>query len=76
MNTVTFSALRNNAKLYFDKVESEGESFEVFRRGKPIAVVSPYRANDTNCWKDSHPLKVSGITLSTMILSEREKAQD
>ena len=41
MITVTFSELRNNAKKYFDAVE-EGETIEVYRNGKPIAILSPY----------------------------------
>jgi prevent-host-death family protein len=40
MKTVTFSQLRNNAKKYFDAVE-KGESVEVYRHGKPAAILSP-----------------------------------
>jgi prevent-host-death family protein len=71
MLSVTFSDLRNNAKLYFDKVEKKGEQIEVFRNGKPIAVVAPYNATQTNRWKDHKPIKISGTALSTVILSER-----
>ena len=42
MKTVTFSQLRNNAKKYFDAVE-QGETVEVYRHGKPVAVISPTR---------------------------------
>jgi prevent-host-death family protein len=40
MKTVTFSQLRNNAKKYFDAVE-KGETVEVYRHGKPVAILSP-----------------------------------
>ncbi len=41
MKTVTFSQLRNNAKKYFDAVE-QGETMEVYRHGKPVALISPF----------------------------------
>lgn len=71
MITVTFSELRNNAKKYFDAVE-EGESIEVYRKGKPIAVLSPYSAGKGQRWSGAHPLEATGVSLSRIILEDRE----
>jgi len=73
MTTVTFSQLRNHAKEYFDAVE-RGETIEVVRRGKPIALVSPVRKRDPDYWKRPvEPLKLEGVSLSKLILEEREE---
>ncbi len=71
MITVTFSELRNNAKKYFDAVE-EGETIEVYRNGKPIAILSPYSTGKGERWNRAHPLEASGVSLSRIILEERE----
>ena len=70
MLTVTFTQLRNNAKKYFDAVE-RGETLEIYRRGKPIALLSPLRIEARQRWKRGNPLKLKGISLSKLILSER-----
>ena len=70
MLTVTFTQLRNNAKKYFDAVE-RGETVEIYRRGKPIALLSPLRIEARQRWKRGKPLKLNGISLSKLILSER-----
>lgn len=72
MTTVTFSQLRNNAKKYFDAVE-RGESIEVFRRGKPVATISPALPRTLSRWRKSNPLRIDGVSLSRFILEERAK---
>ncbi len=74
MITVTFSELRNNAKRYFDAVE-EGETIEVYRKGKPIAILSPYSTGKGERWNRAHPLEDSGVSLSRIILEEREDSR-
>ena len=72
MITVTFSQLRNQAKKYFDAVE-RGEILEVFRHGKPIAIVSPSRNRAMDRWKTARPLALNGVSVSRAILGEREE---
>jgi prevent-host-death family protein len=75
MKTVTFSQLRNNAKKYFDAVE-HGETMEVYRHGKPIALLSPVlREPALNRWKTANPIKIPGVSASKMIIEERKKSR-
>ncbi|MBI2344307.1 MAG: type II toxin-antitoxin system prevent-host-death family antitoxin [Deltaproteobacteria bacterium] len=69
-HNVTFSELRNNARKYFDAVE-RGESLEVYRNGKPIAIVSPVSNKSLARWKISQPRRVRGASLSAAIVRER-----
>ena len=72
MRQATFTEVRNHAKLYFDAVES-GESVRVLRNGKPIADIVPVMA-DLPSWKrrKAQPLLLDGVSVSRMILEERE----
>lgn len=72
MKQATFSELRNHAKQYFDIVES-GETVRVVRNGKPIADIVPLPP-DLPSWKRraAQPLVLDGVSLSRMILEERE----
>jgi len=72
MRQATFTEIRNHAKEYFDLVES-GESVRVLRNGKPIADIVPIPA-DLPSWKRrlAQPLVVPGVSVSRMILEERE----
>jgi len=72
MKQVTFSELRNNAKRYFDIVES-GESVRIVRNGKPIADIVPL-PQDLPSWKRrlAQPLVIEGCSISRIILEERE----
>ena len=72
MKQATFSELRNNAKQYFDFVES-GESVRIVRNGKPIADIVPL-PQDLPSWKRrlAQPLVMDGFALSRIILEERE----
>jgi antitoxin (DNA-binding transcriptional repressor) of toxin-antitoxin stability system len=47
MKRVTVSQLIKTAKKYFDRVE-KGETFEIFRRGKLIAILSPVGKEPTS----------------------------
>ena len=73
MLVVTFSELRNLAKKYFDAVE-RGESVEVYRNGKPCAILSPARTPSTERWKSARPLQLEGLSVSRAILAERSEA--
>lgn len=72
MRKVTLTEVRNHAKQYFDIVES-GESVRVLRNGKPIADIVPI-APDLPSWKrrKAQPLLLDGVSLSRMILEERD----
>lgn len=72
MRQATFTELRNHAKSFFDIVES-GESVRVLRNGKPIADIVPVVA-DLPSWKrrKAQPLVVDGVSISRMILEERD----
>ena len=69
MIAVTFSELRNHAKKYFDAVEG-GETVEVYRHGKPVALLSPVGARPHR-WKTTRPLQIEGLSLSRAILAQR-----
>ena len=74
MKQAPFTELGNHAKQYFDIVES-GESVRVLRNGKPIADIIPIAA-DLPSWKRLRvqPLVLDGVSISRMILEERETA--
>lgn len=75
MKTATFSEFRNNAKKYFDVVE-QGETVEIYRHGKPIALVTPIvREAPSNRWKTGNPIVIPGISASKMIIEERRKSR-
>jgi prevent-host-death family protein len=73
MKSVTFSELRNNAKKYFDTVE-QGETLEVFRHGKPVAILMPAGSRRRSPTRDVSPLRVPGVSLAKAILKEREES--
>jgi antitoxin (DNA-binding transcriptional repressor) of toxin-antitoxin stability system len=72
MKQATFTEVCNHAKQYFDIVES-GETVRVLRNGKPIADIVPV-VPDLPSWKQrkAQPLVLDGISVSRMILEERE----
>ena len=72
MKQATFTEIRNHAKQYFDIVES-GESVRVIRNGKAIADIVPVIA-EVPSWKrrKAQPLLIDGVSVSEMILQERE----
>lgn len=72
MKQATFSEFRNHAKQYLDSVEA-GESVRILRNGRPIADIVPVQ-QDLPSWKRraAQPLVIDGVSLSRMILDERE----
>lgn len=74
MKQATFSELRSHAKEYFDLVES-GESVRILRNGRPVADIVPI-PKDLPSWKrrSAQPLIIDGVSLSKIILEERENA--
>ena len=71
MRTATFSEFRNQAKKFFDAVE-DGESIEIYRHGKPVAILTPIRRRSQERWKTARPLTLPGISLSHAILADRD----
>ncbi len=72
MTSVTFTELRNHARKYFDAVE-RGESLTIYRRSKPVARLIPHREGGLSRWRDSRPLKLAGVSLSRLIIAERQE---
>lgn len=72
MKQASFTEVRNQAKHYFDLVES-GETIRVLRNGKPIADIVPVAA-DLPSWKRRtvQPLVLDGVSISRVILEDRE----
>jgi antitoxin (DNA-binding transcriptional repressor) of toxin-antitoxin stability system len=71
MKKVSFTQLRNNAKRYFDDVE-DGETLEIYRHGKALAILSPAPSSSENTrWKKVKPRTLAGVSLSKAILDER-----
>lgn len=72
MKQATFTEVRNHAKHYFDLVAA-GESVRVLRNGRPVADIVPVVAGLPS-WKrrKAQPLVLDGVSVSRMILEERE----
>lgn len=72
MKQASCTEIRNRSKHYFDLVES-GETIRVLRKGKPIADIVPVAA-DLPSWKRRavRPLVLDGVSISRVILQERE----
>jgi len=73
MNYIKFTDLRNNAKQFFDSVES-GTSYIVIRKGSPMAKISPF-TDDLKPWKRSiKKIKLKkGLDTAKYISKEREE---
>ncbi len=71
MKETSFTELRNQAKHYFDLVES-GETVRVLRNGRPIAEIHPI-ARDLPSWKRrrARPLLIGGEAISKLLLEDR-----
>lgn len=85
MKTATVSEFRNHAKGYFDQVE-KGETVQVFRNGKAVAVIAPYvlegrlrrvdPAFAKAYWKSVKPIpELKGVDLTGILLDERKQAR-
>lgn len=71
MREATFTELRNQAKHYFDRVET-GEIVRVLRSGKPIAGIHLI-ARDLPSWKQrpARSLSTGGASISRQLREER-----
>ena len=69
MKSVTFTELRAHAKKFFDEVE-HGETLEVYRHGKPVAILYPYHKKQL---KRRTPLPLKGVSVSAMVIESRKK---
>ena len=74
MKRTTFSQFRNQAKKFFDAVE-RGEIIEIYRHGRPAAILSPVSEKDSSrYWSQRKPsLSLPGVVLSKLIIQERKK---
>lgn len=72
MRTATFSEFRNNAREYFDRVE-KGETIEIYRHGKPVALLSPVRNDGISRLRGQRPLSIPGVSLSRALRAERDE---
>jgi len=73
MITVTQTEFRNHIRKYMAAVE-QGEEIEICRNGKPVATVVPRQKARVPSWKREHePLVIPGVSLSKMIIEEREE---
>lgn len=72
MKQVAFTELRNNAKTFFDLVET-GESIRIMRNGKPVADIVPITQNLPS-WKRKsvQPLVIDGVSISELVLQDRD----
>ena len=75
MKQASFTEVRNQAKHYFDLVES-GETIRVLRNGRPIADIGPVAA-DMPSWKRRtvQPLVLDQVAISQLILDERSTSR-
>jgi prevent-host-death family protein len=72
MITATFSEFRHHAKQYFDAVE-QGERIEIFRHGKPIAMICPISTH-SQYWQSVKPvMELTGVSVSQVILDDRDE---
>jgi len=73
MIAVSVTDLRKDVEKYLDEV-ARGETLEVQRDGEPLAIVSPVKRRVKDYWKKPiEPLKIEGVSLSQLILEEREE---
>ncbi|MEK7476606.1 MAG: type II toxin-antitoxin system Phd/YefM family antitoxin [Candidatus Coatesbacteria bacterium] len=72
MKVATSSEFRNNAKRFLDEVE-RGQTYEIYRHGRPVAVLTPTRrpADSKAYWRTVRPLRIPGLSLSRAIIAER-----
>ena len=74
MKTTTFSQFRNNAKKYFDAV-GRGETVEIYRHGKPVALLSPIAHRSPDYWRKVKAINRGRISLTRVVLNERTKSR-
>ena len=72
MHSTTFTKFRNNAKLYFDRVD-KGEIIEIYRHGKPAAILMPVKESGKSRLGETKPLRIPGASLARALLDERDE---
>ena len=74
MKTVTSTEFRQHATAYLNAVE-QGETFRILRHGKPVADLKPIKTGKAvPSWKRYiEPIKLRGISISDMIIKERDE---
>lgn len=72
MPETTLTELRNNTKVFFDKVE-RGETVRVYRNGRPVADIVPIQP-EPPAWKrpPTTRLTLAGLSLGREIIQDRE----
>jgi prevent-host-death family protein len=72
MPETTLTELRNNTKVFFDKVE-RGETVRVYRNGRPVADIVPIQP-EPPAWKKppATRLTLAGLSLGREIIQDRE----
>jgi len=76
MITTTYADFRTHTGKYLQAVE-RGETVEVHKRGKPVAVLSPARQSARDYWKHVKPLPIKlpkGVSATKVLLQEREES--
>ena len=74
MIVASVADLKSDAEKYLDAV-ARGETVEVCRDGKPVAVLAPLPKRDPDYWKRPiEPLELEGVSLSQLIVEEREES--
>lgn len=72
MRTASFTEFRNNARSFFDRVE-KGETIEIYRHGRPAALLTPVGRGTASEFRETKALKIAGVSLSRALLADREK---
>jgi len=73
MISVSVADLKSNAEKYLDAV-ARGETVEVCRDGKPVAVLAPVTKRPMDRWKRANPVTIPGLSLSKEIIADREES--
>jgi len=71
MIAVNVADLKSDAEKYLDAV-ARGETVEVCRDGKPVAVLAPVPKRPMDRWKRANPIKIEGFSWSQEIVADRE----
>ena len=74
MKTVTFTEFRQHAAACLNAVE-QGETFRILRHGKPVADLKPVETDKAvPSWKRCiEPIRLRGVSVSNMIVQERDE---
>ena len=75
MIAVNVADLKNDTEKYLDAV-ARGETVEVCREGKAVAVLAPVPKRPMDRWKRANPIKIEGFSWSKEIVADREGATE